>query len=72
MDSLMAMELGNRLQTSLKVSVAVPELLAGPTLEQLAALLVARVEPCETAAVAIASPITQAKTVADEWEEGTL
>jgi hypothetical protein len=68
----MAMELRNRLQTALKVSVAVPELLAGPTLEQLAALLVARVEPRETADVAIAAPIIQAKSVADEWEEGIL
>jgi hypothetical protein len=68
----MAMELRNRLQTALKVSVAVPELLAGPTLEQLAALLVARVDPREAAAAAVASPLVQATTATAEWEEGAI
>jgi NADPH:quinone reductase-like Zn-dependent oxidoreductase/aryl carrier-like protein/phage tail protein X len=39
LDSLMAMELRNRVQSALKVRVAVADLLAGPTLDQLTALI---------------------------------
>ena len=70
MDSLMAMELRNRLQSTLKVQVAVAELLAGPTLEALAAALDSRIGSGE-----LSGAPTSAEDVADvaeSWEEGSL
>lgn len=61
MDSLMAMELRNRLQSSLKVNVAVADLLAGPSLAELSATLVAQLYA-----------VGQEQPAAAQWEEGTL
>jgi hypothetical protein len=47
LDSLMAMELRNRLQTALKVPVAVSDLLSGPSVSALGASLQAAVWPEE-------------------------
>lgn len=60
MDSLMAVELRNRLQADLKVSVAVADLLAGPSVTELADQLLAQVGQQ-------ADP-----EPAEEWEEGSL
>ena len=54
MDSLMAMELRNRLQTSLNVRVPVSDLMQGPSAEQLSAQLLRGMglgEPDEDVAV---------------------
>jgi acyl transferase domain-containing protein/NADPH:quinone reductase-like Zn-dependent oxidoreductase/aryl carrier-like protein len=62
MDSLMAMELRNRIQTALKVKVAVAALLKGPSIAQLAASVLA-----DTALAAGPSEAPQAA-----FEEGSL
>ena len=58
MDSLMAIELKNRLQHDLQVDLPVVELLQGPTLEQLARQLIAHlVEPViDTAVQSVTAP----------------
>ena len=62
MDSLMAMELRNRIQTALKAKVAVAALLKGPSIAQLAASVLA------DTALAVSSPaVPQAA-----FEEGSL
>ena len=64
MDSLMAMELRNRIQSALKVQVSVVDLLQGPSLLELAGMvgkaLTLRDEPAPAGAPA------------PQWEEGTL
>lgn len=64
MDSLMAMELRNRIQSALKVQVSVVDLLQGPSLLELAGMvgkaLMLRDEPAPAGAPA------------PQWEEGTL
>jgi acyl carrier protein len=68
MDSLMAMELRNRVQSALQVQVAVADLLKGPSTEKLAADLLSKVGELNAAA-----PPTAAQTEpAPAWEEGTL
>lgn len=64
LDSLMAMELRNRIQSSLGVRIAVGELLRGPSASQLAVMLLRE-----------AGLSTEAPSVAAEepaWEEGSL
>jgi acyl transferase domain-containing protein/NADPH:quinone reductase-like Zn-dependent oxidoreductase len=65
-DSLMATELRNRLQTTLKVAVGLPELLDG-TVERLAATLAVRIAGDE-ARDGLGAPVTEAV----HWEEGTI
>jgi len=67
MDSLMAMELRNRLQTALKAKVAVADLLKGPSLQQLAARVLAGLELGEAAPAAAVEAPAQAV-----YEEGSL
>ncbi|MBX3611473.1 MAG: type I polyketide synthase [Hydrogenophaga sp.] len=67
MDSLMAMELRNRMLASLKASVAVADLLQGPSVSTLAATLLA-----EIALPAFAASETMGDAPVGEWEEGTL
>jgi len=68
MDSLMAVELRNRLQADLKASVAVADLLAGPSVAQLAEQLMGQIEQQEHPA-ATQPPESGS---AGEWEEGSL
>jgi len=63
MDSLMAMELRNRIQTALKAKVAVAALLKGPSIAQLAAAVMADM-PLATGAPAVAPQAA--------YEEGSL
>jgi acyl carrier protein len=63
MDSLMAMELRNRIQAALKVQMPVAELLNGPSIRQLTDQLLATVGSGELAA--LADPH-------GGWEEGSL
>jgi NADPH:quinone reductase-like Zn-dependent oxidoreductase len=65
MDSLMAMELRNRVQSSLGVQLAVSDLLKGPNINQLSAKLLAELS------IAAAAP-EPAGVAADSWEEGSL
>jgi aryl carrier-like protein len=67
MDSLMAMELRNRIQTTLKVRVAVADLLQGPSLKQLSAMVLASPEMPGGAAMPHATAVA-----AETWEEGSL
>lgn len=81
MDSLMAMELRNRLQNTLKVTVAVADLLEGPSVSQLASKVLDIMQLPSTPAVksgdvsmvgtATAELVTPAAG-RDEWEEGSL
>ena len=64
LDSLMAMELRNRIQSALKVRVSVADLLAGQTLDQLTAKIL------ETMNLTGASTTTTPG--ASSWEEGSL
>jgi len=63
MDSLMAMELRNRIQTSLKAKVAVADLLKGPSIVQLSALVLAGLD--------LGGPAPAAQPEA-AFEEGSL
>ena len=68
LDSLMAMELRNRLQTTLGVAVPVTDLLAGPSVAELTQQLLAALPglaPAETAEV-------ETETETETWEVGTL
>lgn len=62
MDSLMAMELRNRIQSALKLRVAVADLLKGPSIDSLGAELLAALEAGGAGQGAHA----------DGWEEGSL
>jgi aryl carrier-like protein len=62
MDSLMAMELRNRIQSAVKVPVAVANLLAGASVQQLTTLILSTVDLSASANAAPAS----------DWEEGSL
>lgn len=66
MDSLMAMELRNRLQTALNVRIAVADLLDGPSIVKLSAMVLGSL-----ALAATAAPAGDERAAAD-WEEGTL
>jgi acyl carrier protein len=70
MDSLMAMELRNRVQGALKVQLAVADLLKGPSTEKLAADLLSKLG--ELLAAAPASTAQEQTEPATAWEEGTL
>jgi len=70
MDSLMAMELRNRLQSNLGVNVPVAELLAGPSVAELAASLLIQLDAAKSSAQAQVSG--SAASDAGEWEEGSL
>jgi aryl carrier-like protein len=78
MDSLMAMELRNRLQTATQLKVAVADLLQGPSIESLADDLLGQwaARPPGTAddAAAPGPAATPAAATPAEpaWEEGTL
>jgi len=71
MDSLMAMELRNRLQTATRLTVAVADLLQGPSIRELADQLLGQLA---TAAPAGPPKTPPAAGTASEpaWEEGTL
>ena len=64
MDSLMAMELRNRLQAATQLRVAVADLLQGPSIERLATALVAQLPDV--------AEDSQARQAEPAWEEGTL
>lgn len=64
MDSLMSMELRNRIQAATQLRVAVTDLLKGPSVEQLAAELAAQLPPPADGAAEV--------TIDDVWEEGSL
>lgn len=67
MDSLMAMELRNRIQTSLKAKVAVADLLQGPSVVKLSTMVLAGMD------LPSLEPEVEATSVEGvEWEEGTL
>jgi NADPH:quinone reductase-like Zn-dependent oxidoreductase/aryl carrier-like protein len=66
MDSLMAMELRNRIQSALKVRVAVADLLKGPSIDKLSAELLTAVAP------SVSEHAAEAESSADSWEEGSL
>jgi len=71
MDSLMAMELRNRLQAATRLTVAVADLLQGPSIQALAEDLLGQLaRPAQNGA----SPPPAAAGAASEpaWEEGTL
>ncbi|HEY9228002.1 MAG TPA: beta-ketoacyl reductase, partial [Gemmatimonadaceae bacterium] len=80
MDSLMAMELRNRLQNTLKVTVPVADLLEGPSVRQLASTVLEIMELPSTPTVngdGSEGGVTQADhgvptTSRDAWEEGSL
>jgi hypothetical protein len=64
MDSLMAMELRNRVQSATQLRVAVADLLKGASVEHLAGNLAAQLPPSTGAA---ADP-----AIEQVWEEGSL
>ena len=67
MDSLMAMELRNRIQASLKATVAVADLLQGPSVATLTTTLLDSISlPADE------TPRGHAADQGVEWEEGTL
>ncbi len=66
LDSLMAMELRNRLQTMLGVEVPVADLLQGPSVTELAQQLLSRLPGLAPANSA------EAEATTETWEEGTL
>ena len=68
MDSLMAMELRNRIQAALKVQLAAADLLKGPSVEELADDLLGKVG--DLASAPSASAGTEEATAV--WKEGTL
>jgi hypothetical protein len=70
MDSLMAMELRNRVQSALCVQFAVADLLKGPSVEQLASDLLSRLG--ELAPAGAAKTVPERASSATVWEEGTL
>ena len=63
MDSLMAMELRNRLQAALNVRVAVADLMNGPSIQTLSAEMLTTLARRLSAAPGVS---------ADAWEEGSL
>jgi NADPH:quinone reductase-like Zn-dependent oxidoreductase/NAD(P)-dependent dehydrogenase (short-subunit alcohol dehydrogenase family)/aryl carrier-like protein len=71
MDSLMAMELRNRVQTATRLRVAVADLLQGPSIEKLAAELLAQMGS-DDGSVAQTGESAGTKAEAETWEEGTL
>ncbi|MBL8166328.1 MAG: SDR family NAD(P)-dependent oxidoreductase, partial [Anaerolineae bacterium] len=65
MDSLMAVELKNRIETHLRVVVPMAQLLQGPSVDQLASIVLEQLAALDTSAVA-------AESADDRWEEGEL
>jgi acyl transferase domain-containing protein len=70
MDSLMAMELRNRVQSALCVQFAVADLLKGPSVEKLANDLLSMLG--ELAPAGAAKTVPERESSATVWEEGTL
>jgi NADPH:quinone reductase-like Zn-dependent oxidoreductase/aryl carrier-like protein len=74
MDSLMAMELRNRIQTAVKVRVAVADLLEGPSITKLAAMVLGGIDPAALGPAdeeaAPGAPVEEG--AAQAWEEGSL
>jgi acyl transferase domain-containing protein/NADPH:quinone reductase-like Zn-dependent oxidoreductase/NAD(P)-dependent dehydrogenase (short-subunit alcohol dehydrogenase family)/acyl carrier protein len=66
MDSLMAMELRNRIQSAFKVRLDVSDLLKGPSVHQLSTALLAELT------VAGNQPAAAGVAAAETWEEGSL
>jgi acyl transferase domain-containing protein/NADPH:quinone reductase-like Zn-dependent oxidoreductase/NAD(P)-dependent dehydrogenase (short-subunit alcohol dehydrogenase family) len=66
MDSLMAMEMRNRIQSAFKVRLDVADLLKGPSIHQLSAALLGQMS------VAANQPAAAGVAAADAWEEGSL
>jgi aryl carrier-like protein len=64
MDSLMAMELRNRIQAATQLRVAVADVLKGPSVDELARVLAAQLPPAGNGAGGPA--------IDGDWEEGTL
>ncbi|MBL8348625.1 MAG: type I polyketide synthase [Rubrivivax sp.] len=71
MDSLMAMELRNRLQAATRLTVAVADLLQGPSIRKLADDLLGQMTGTAPADTSQAPPATGAAPE-PAWEEGTL
>ena len=74
MDSLMAIELRNRVSSYLDVAVSVGELMQGPTLQQLAASVLQRMPvllDLDDRATATVGGGADASAV-QEWESGSL
>ena len=71
MDSLMAMELRNRIQAALQVQVSVADLLRGPSLQELAQQVLALMAPAAGATPAAQATGAVGATPA-AWEEGEL
>jgi acyl carrier protein len=67
LDSLMAMELRNRVQSALKVRLSVADLLAGQTLDELAASILTALNPSGPPSVE-----ASAQDASASWEEGSL
>lgn len=75
MDSLMAMELRNRIQSAVKVRVAVADLLEGPSITKLAGKVLAEIDPALLGATdgrAIPEPASMKEGSVAAWEEGSL
>jgi acyl carrier protein len=68
-DSLMAVQLRNKVQTDLAVEVPIAEYLTGPTVAELAAVIAARLGG---PAGGPAAPAPQVRPQGGSWEEGTL
>jgi acyl carrier protein len=66
LDSLMAVQFRNLLETDLAVDIPLAQLLAGPTVAQLTEQIAGRFD------AAGAAPMPAAKPAAGSWEEGSL
>ena len=74
MDSLMAIELRNRMTSHLNVTIAVGELMQGPTIRELASTVLQRMPPTWDPAVGVPASVGSAGDVraVEEWESGSL
>jgi aryl carrier-like protein len=71
MDSLMAMEFRNRIQSSVKVRLAVVDLLKGPSVQELASIVLRELGLSDRATGAIASPAGDADAELETWVVGS-
>jgi acyl carrier protein len=67
-DSLMAVQLRNKIRADLVIEIPLPEFLTGPTVAELNALIAGRLGGPEATGAAPA----QAGPATDSWEEGTI
>ncbi len=75
MDSLMAIELRNRIKTHLDVTVTAGELMEGVTLRDLGASILLRIphqDMQDDAAQAVSASVPSSVDSADDWESGVL